>query len=114
MQDFSDSAEIEGRRLQFAFRQIFSSDQEKYFVTASAGEKTVAEFEMVTDEQHRWRILDPVPPWVRIHESLLLGMTERHHMRTQTHATDYRVLRREATDDGSPPPRHETEADRSP
>jgi hypothetical protein len=63
--------------LRFSFSRVYSTEGEKYFVTANT-EKGFEYFDMKKDNKGKWRVYDIGPKWVKEFEEKLSGIIERN------------------------------------
>lgn len=77
MSEFEKKVKISGRALLFSFRSVYTQGASKYFIAVIEKENVIAEFEMITDRHEKWKILDPVPQWIREMELQLVELVLR-------------------------------------
>ncbi len=71
MSDFTLSLTADGIPYQFAFTHIKNPGAEKYFVSAQPVDADTVCFEMKKNYAGDWKVLEPLPAWIREWEATL-------------------------------------------
>jgi hypothetical protein len=98
MSDFKRRAVLSDRLLEFDFRNVYSSQSDKYFVIVTDGPVEIGKFELVSNPYGKWRIPDPAPSWVKLVEDQIIDMLRNPYNEQHTY-----VLRQSADGDSRSP-----------
>lgn len=63
-----------GRQFEFCFREIYSSDAEKYFVLVRDNGQVIAQFEIAREREKNWKVLSPAPLWIQEAEPEIVSL----------------------------------------
>jgi hypothetical protein len=74
MSEFIKKHKEAGRQLEFCFREVYSSDGEKFFVLVKENGYVITQFEISREKNKHWKVLAPAPQWVKDAESDIIQL----------------------------------------
>jgi hypothetical protein len=77
MPDFIETIPIAGKKYYFTFRKVFTPDGVKFFVSTLENNDLIS-FEIKGGKFGDWKLLDPVPDWIRQIERKLFEAIKNH------------------------------------
>ncbi|MGZ3849045.1 MAG: hypothetical protein ACXVMS_18150 [Flavisolibacter sp.] len=77
MKDFKEQILMKNGVYYFWFRILVCGDQAKYFVQVEKEAGAPFFFEMKQDRRGEWKVIPPVPDWIRVIEPELILMIQK-------------------------------------
>ena len=78
MSDFIKIIPISGKNYYFTFREISTLEGRKFFVTTLENDDAIS-FDIRTDKFDNWKIIEPVPKWIKQIEEKLFEVIKNHN-----------------------------------